>query len=329
MTREEQLGALGAEWDLKEQLLAQSQGEVTRLTEAVEDISAELALSRQDNATLTTKLIAAEAEVKRLKDLYEPSRVCVFGVSAPQNTPGGDTLKTPGERVFLSPGQKPSTVAGHAYLRNALGRLVDDGTLWLSIKDQAGAWLTSLITDIYKVKPSVRLLMTANHEPFDNYDFRNATDWKRWQDLQVAFETVCEKFPKVEMVTIVEAYHVPSRTPGYFDAVLRPKQAFGADAYNAGIGSPSRYVPPAELHKELTAYVEKVKPGQGLYIGETGTGLVANTIESQVQRSQWVKANRDYMAEHGNVAMYWNSGGPGPMDTCKLPLDDLKMWLGL
>ena len=58
MTREEELT----------QLLTQAQGEVTRLTEAVEDISAELTVSRQDNASLTAKLTAAEAEVQRLKD---------------------------------------------------------------------------------------------------------------------------------------------------------------------------------------------------------------------------------------------------------------------
>lgn len=327
MTYQDRLAAIGAEADTQVVAL-DAENEVlfqqnTELHSSVNTLTADNATLRGMNETQAQSLRAALAEIQRLRDLYEHR--AILGVSRPDNSAGFTGL-TAAERTFFTPGQRPSSMAQASLLRNAVNRLENGGTIWLSIKDRAGTWFDALLDDIAAKRPDVKVVATANHEPFDNYNFRNATEWAAWESLQDSFEAVLADHPDVKGVTIVEAFHVPSRTPGYFEAVQRDAQYFGADSYNPGMGSPGRYVPPAEVHGELTEWTHEHK-GHKLYIGETGVGLVQNTVESAVQRSAWVKANREYMLENADLACWWNSGGPGPMDSCRLPLADLQAWL--
>lgn len=302
--------------------------EVSALTRIVADQEATIQEAQQTILDQSREITTLKKDLADCRGTNPPVLSTVFGVSAPQNTVGGENLITKGERIFLSPGQKPTSVSSHGMLKNALNRLTADGTLWLSIKDPAGPWFDSLIKSIYQTKPGLRFLATANHEPFDNYNFKNASDWRKWTDLQLAFEAVCADYPKIEMVTIVEAYHVPSRTPGYFEAAWREKQKFGADSYNPGIGSPKRYVPPVEVHGELAEWVKKNKSGQKLYIGETGVGITANTPEAKAGRTKWLIDNRAYMDKNADVAMWWNSGKEGPTGQgCRLTMPELNTWL--
>lgn len=320
MSYADKLAPIGAEADAEVSVLTTDKAALTTSNLA---LTADNAVLTSTNAVLRSERDSALAEVQRLRDLYEHK--AILGVSRPDNS-AGFSGSTAAERTFLTPGQKPVSLAQASLMRNAVNRLEPGGTIWLSIKDRAGTWFDSLLDDIETKRPDVKIVATANHEPFDNYNFRNAAEWGAWESLQDSFEAVLEDHPAVVGVTIVEAFHVPSRTPGYFDAVVRDAQRFGADSYNPGMGSPGRYVPVAEVHGELTEWTHDVK-GHKLYIGETGVGLVENTVASAVGRSQWVRDNREYMLENADLACWWNSGGPGPMDSCRLPLADLQAWL--
>lgn len=327
MSRQEQLGALGAEWD-------DAEARNTALNEANSKLAIDLASAQQavdqrdlEITQLNSDLAAANFEIKRLRDLYEP-KPCVFGVSAPQNTPGGAKLMTPGERIFFDPGKHYSSVGSSGQLYDALNRLAEGGTLWHSFKDRAGQWTRDLYTDIYIRWPDVRILATAYHEPKDNFDYRTPSSWGQWLSLQDSFEAAVGDLDFVEMVTITEAYNNPTRAPGYWDAMLRERQAFGFDSYNSGIGAPKQYVDPAVLHKPILDFTNANKPGQKLLVGETGSGITADTDTSRAGRRAWLIANQAYFAEYGDVAMWWNSGSNGPLGQgCKLDLNDLTTWL--
>jgi hypothetical protein len=200
MTREEQLGALGAEWDLKEQLLTQASGEVTRLTEAVEDISAELTAERVKVSDLTNKLVTAEAEVKRLTDLYEPKPTFLLGYCPDPNTPtevarlgalSGATVR----RSYKGPGAFPSnpTFAGDAAagLRTAhtIKGPVPSGVS-SSMKTRLEALMSGRYDAEYRAyvaKSAKDSILGIEHEPED--DFRDGRwDKKLYRDGQSYFK---------------------------------------------------------------------------------------------------------------------------------------------
>lgn len=200
MTRAEQLGALGAEWDLKEQLLMQASGEVTRLTEAVEDISAELTAERLKVSDLTSKLIIAEAEVKRLTDLYEPKPKFLLGYCPGPNTVeevkrlgalSGATVR----RSYKGPGTFPSnpTFAGDAAagLRTAhtIKGPVPSGTT-MNMRTRLEAMMSGRYDADYRAyvaKSAKDSIIGLEHEPED--DFRDGKwDKKIYRDAQVYFK---------------------------------------------------------------------------------------------------------------------------------------------
>jgi len=331
MDYEQQLGAIGA---AANQEIAGLNEQVNQAALVNQELNDEVLGLRETNR-ISVEVIESQRQqivdlIQALADCTnsEPIKTTVFGVSAPQNTTGGKALVTPGERIFFSPGKRYSSVGNSGQLYDALNRLAPGGTLWHSFKDRAGQWTRDLYTDIHTRWPDVRILATAFHEPKDNFDYLNATSWAQWVSLQQSFEDAVGDLDFVEMVTITEAWNNPTRAPGYWDAMLRERQAFGFDSYNRGIGAPKAYIDPEVLHKPILDYTNAKKPGQRLLVGETGSGAI-DTIDGYSGRTQWLLDNRAYMAEHADVAMWWNSGTDGPTGQgCRLSLNDLILWLG-
>jgi hypothetical protein len=251
-----------------------------------------------------------------------PASGTVFGTSRPDNTPGVQ-LPVPAVRTYLSTGQRPTTVESSSALRRAYSQVAPDGQVWLSIKEEAGAWLSMLIARCREQYPNVSLLLTSDHEPYDGWYATNRVT--QWQGRQDSLEATMGDTPGVTLVTVMEGWHNQQRSPGYWDAMYREEQQWGVDSYNPGIQTPKAYVPPADVHGDVIGYA--ASKGKIAYIGETGTGLTSTTTANQ--RSQWVTDNHNYLDGKVNAAYWWNAGNDGPTGSgCKLTATEMGVWLG-
>jgi hypothetical protein len=250
-----------------------------------------------------------------------PASGTVFGTSRPDNTPGV-VLPVPGVRTYLSTGQRPTTVESSSALRRAYSQVAPDGQVWLSIKEEAGAWLSMLIARCRQDYPNVSILLTSDHEPYDGWYANNRV--AQWHGRQDSLEATMEGVAGVTLVTVMEGWHNESRSPGYWDAMYREEQQWGVDSYNPGIQTPKAYVPPADVHGDVIAYA--ASKGKIAYIGETGTGYTNPT--SLAARSQWVADNHTYLDGKVAAAYWWNAGSDGPLGSgCKLTGSEMEVWL--
>lgn len=236
-----------------------------------------------------------------------PTLDTVFGTSRPDLS--GSAL-VPAVRTYLSAGERPTTIAQDSGLVRAFSFAQPEGVVWFSIKELAGQWLASLLSDMFFRHPDIGVVVTADHEPVNEWFLNNRVP--EWHSRQQEFENVLASFPEVTGVTVMEGSHFD--TPGYYEAMYRPNQGSGIDSYNPGIQTPKAYVDPAEVHGPRFALLQSMNGGEPVFVGETGTGPVKGRPASE--RTDWTRANHSYLAGETAdqakvaVACNWN-GGPG------------------
>jgi hypothetical protein len=293
------------------------------LGESGKTIDAQLASSAALVQAQADQITQLEADLAACREgNTPPASGTVFGTSRPDNTPGV-VLPVPGVRTYLQPGQRPTTVESSSALRRAYSQVAPDGQIWLSIKEEAGAWLSMLIARCRQDYPDVSILLTSDHEPYDGWYANNRV--AQWHGRQDSLEATMGDTPGVTLVTVMEGWHNQQRSPGYWDAMYREEQQWGVDSYNPGIQTPKAYVPPADVHGDVIGYA--ASKGKVAYIGETGTGHTSATTVNQ--RSQWVTDNHTYLDGKVNAAYWWNAGSDGPTGSgCKLTSTEMATWLG-
>lgn len=309
------------------------QEDIARLTTNNSLLTAEKVALEQQVAALSGQVLVLQTEVARLQALLDACENPVavntaFGFSRPDNTWAGvddttnpvpDEYKVSAFRTYLSPGQRPNRADSNSGIRRALRWLKDDGILWLSIKDEAGPWFDLLVRDILAVFPG-RVFLTARHEPHEFWAGEGGltlADYDRHQD---SFEAVVEAIgdPRVEMWTIVEGYHTPTQTPGYWERMIRPKQKIGFDSYNAGIQTPTVYEPVEDVYSVCIDFA-KAHGTEYTAFGETGTGVTPTDTDGS-GREAWVADARAYLDGKVEAALIWNQGG------CTLTVPEAEFW---
>lgn len=300
--------------------------------------SAEIIASRDRAILDLNDVVASKAsEIVALKKAFEDHMkthevvdppvpdTCEIGTSNPGNTTG-ITAPIDAIRVYLQPGDEPTAVSQDDQTRRADQWAGPEDLIWLSIKEKAGPWLESLVDDFQSKRPKGRLILTADHEPYNNWFVKGDAGIATYHARQQALEDLLLGRPGVELVQVLEGWHIPARTPGYYDKMWRPKQGAGFDSYNDGnIGVPGSYRPPAVSHKGVLDYARS--KGKVPYIGETGTGPVPGNAAG---RLQWVKDSRAFWLgkdettgkPRAQVVCMFNK------DACQLTTVEMKAWLG-
>lgn len=289
-------------------------------------LSMDLAGAREEIVRLVARI--AELEAGQDPDPEDPDEptATVFGASdGVWPVVGMEGIPFRGQRTFLQPNQLAgATWENLAELRNALERVEDGGTVWLSFKDDRPADARRLV-DTFPTDRGLTLLLTFRHEPENDVDTKgDMTDPAKQADV-ARYQAAWDR-----LLVAVQGTHAKTATVLLGDRIAKdPHNAesaayhvegvdyVGVDRYNPGLGEAKSYANPRLVLAPCVQYA--AERGLDLVIGEWGTIAVGSNAAGaggdQAGRRAWAAAyvaevkriNADPTLPNIPVCLYWNA----------------------